>query len=65
MSKVLVYYFQPTFDDLDMVERLCQSEVEWYGENHSEVHVYSLEEFELMFNLGCIEDWGKIRIINY
>ena len=60
-----VYYFQPSFDDIDLVERFGRSEVEWYGENHPKVHIYSFEEFELMFNLGCIDELGKIRIINY
>ena len=59
---VTVYYFPPTYDEIERVMDYSKDECEYYGRNHSEVYVYSLEDFEVQFNAECISDLGYIRI---
>ena len=59
---VKVYYFPPTYDELERVMYYSKDECEYYARNHSEVDAYSLKDFEFQFNADFISDLGYIRI---
>lgn len=61
-KKTRVYYFSPIFDELERVPYYTQEECEYYCHNDNEVYVYSISDFETVFNDELISDLGYIRI---